>query len=175
MKHTLLSRLLIALTSFFLLSVTLTAHAQYVWLDSNNVKTYSDSPPPTSVPEDKILKTPNSRKARRNQKSPSELTQLKEEFKANRENENEKIALKKKEIAEKKAEEKKKKEALLKKENALKKKKVENCTRAKQQKKSLDSGMRIVQTDKNGKRSYMTDSERKKERKLVENVLRECQ
>src|SRR5690606_38465461 len=32
------------------------AHAQYVWLNENGRKHYSDMPPPPSVPQERILK-----------------------------------------------------------------------------------------------------------------------
>jgi hypothetical protein len=34
------------------------AHAQYAWIDAKGVRHYSDQPPPTDIPDAKILKTP---------------------------------------------------------------------------------------------------------------------
>ena len=46
-----------ALLGTLLLASTL-AHAQFAWIDEKGIRHYSDQPPPTNVPESKILKTP---------------------------------------------------------------------------------------------------------------------
>lgn len=46
-----------ALLGALLLASTL-AHAQFAWIDEKGIRHYSDQPPPTNIPDSKILKTP---------------------------------------------------------------------------------------------------------------------
>lgn len=152
------------------------AFAQYVWIDSSNVRHYSDMPPPSSVPESHILKTPRGRMmsgpvyepkssgsadARKADstvnpvKTPMSLAEKNADFQKRRMEQAEKE--KKAEEAEIRAAEKQK-----------------NCERAMGYKRTLESGRRISYDDKKGERVFMDDKERARELEDVNRRLESC-
>ncbi|RBA24207.1 DUF4124 domain-containing protein [Herminiimonas fonticola] len=146
------------------------ALAQYVWLNERGVKQYSDTPPPASVPNSKILK------------SPKGSTQASAPAKAADETASEGDVAKKapETIAEKNADYNKRKTAQAEKDKEAEQKaklaadKKKNCEQASNYKRTLDSGDRISLRDKSGERSYMTDEERAQETRNNNRVLDEC-
>jgi hypothetical protein len=58
MKSTWLKRICTMTLAFTALSTTTAVFAQYIWLDEKGGKLYSDTPPPPSVPKNRILKEP---------------------------------------------------------------------------------------------------------------------
>lgn len=167
----------ISLKHLILLAATWTlasaASAQYVWTDEKGVKQYSDMPPPSSVPESRILK-PRGRAAAAPQ--PAETTSAKED------NNDSGTAEKKGPLttAEKNAEfQKRRAEQVEKEKKANEEAKVaaenaKNCERAREYQRSLESGQRIARTDKNGERAFLTDEQRAQELNEARRRLDQC-
>ena len=156
------------------LSFATSSFAQYVWLDEKGSKQFSDLPPPTSTPKNRILKTPF--------KTPEPATKSKD---ANEGTENEApspkeklqkpvtTASKNEDFMKRKMEqEEKEKKASDEKQAAMDKSK--NCERARAYQQSLESGVRIGSTDKNGERSFMTDAQRAQDLAEVKRSLEAC-
>ena len=143
------------------------AFAQYVWVDENGSKQFSDQPPPASVPKNKILKAPGRSVESVNPESTGETDQTK--------NTKPPESVAEKEAAYKKRHEemaaKEKKAADEAKNTAAK---ADNCKRMREYKQTLDSGVRIAQSDANGNRSYMTDDKRAQEMSSVNQNLGDC-
>jgi hypothetical protein len=146
------------------------ASAQYVWIDEKGVKQFSDMPPPASVPANRILKQPGATSTKAastdngndpaaspeaTPKGPPTTAERNAEFKKRRAEQAEK---------DKKAAEQAQRDA----ENAA------NCERARAYQYSLQSGERILQTDKNGERSYLSDEERQVEADKAQRYLANC-
>jgi hypothetical protein len=142
------------------------ACAQYVWIGENGVKQYSDVPPPSSVPQSRILKGPGkagasslpaapAETAPAEQKSPMTTAQRNAEFQKRRIEQAEK---------EKKAAEKEK----------LAADKARNCEQARSYSRTLESGGRVMRMDQNGERSYLTDDQRAQETAEAQRVLSQC-
>jgi hypothetical protein len=158
-----------------LLGVATSALAQFIWLDEKGVKQYSDMPPPTSVPNKRILKTPgqslprgigsaetsdgaadNAADAKTAQAAPPTVAEQDAAYqkrKAEQAEKNKKTAQEAKQASDK----------------------AENCARARANQRTLDSGTRIAQTDANGQRSYMSDDQRAKQNADNRAVLNDCQ
>ncbi len=146
------------------------AMAQYVWLNDKGVKQYSDTPPPASVPNSKILKSPHgsaqastAAKAAEEQASEGDTTKKAPQTTAEK---NADFNKRKMEQAEKD------KEAAAKAKQAADKKK--GCEQAANYKRALDSGERISRMDKSGERSYMTDEERAQETRNNNRIMEDC-
>lgn len=149
------------------------AHAQYVWLNDHGVKQYSDMPPPANVPKQHILKDPsvgtlspyqtsdadnsNDSAAQSDESSqqPLSIAEKNADFMKRRADQEEQ---------QKKAAEKAKQAAA----------KAKDCERARQYSRSLDSGIRIASTDKNGEQSFMGDEQRAKESQETRRQLQNC-
>lgn len=156
--------------------LSLPAMAQYVWIDANNVRHYSDMPPPASVPNSRILKKPKvagnslltyepiSSETKTAVKADSSAAPAKAPPTTAEKNAD--FQKRKMEQAEKdkKAEQEAKRAA----------EKTEFCDRAKGYKRSLESGHRIVQTDKNGERQHLSDEQRASELAKVNQDLEQC-
>lgn len=148
-----------------MLSATPPAAAQYVWIDDSGLKQFSDMPPPASIPASRILKQPGmpSRPApdtapdtQAPAAAPKTLAEQNAQFKKRRAEQAEK---------EKKAAE----------ETRLTAEKSRNCERARDYQRTLQSGERIAQLDKNGERAFMTDEQRTQELRETSQILRDCQ
>lgn len=165
-----------SITSMMLacLLVTVTSHAQYVWVDEKGVKQFSDLPPPNSVQNNKILKTPA-------RSAPNYSTHAKDpgaestvDVPANEKlRKPETIASKNEDFTKRKLEqEEKSKKAEA--EKQAQNDKTKHCDQARSYQQSLASGVRIGNTDKNGERSFMSDEERAKELDDVNKKLNNC-
>jgi hypothetical protein len=154
------------------LAVSYSAFAQYVWLDDNGSKQYSDRPPPITVPQNRILKAPRG-SAFAPEPAPSAASGAASAPAR-------KDASAPQSIAEKNAEYEKQRPALAEKEKkeAAKEKLAadnsKNCDQARSYQRTLQSGERIARTDKNGERSYMADDQRAREAEDVRQVLAKC-
>lgn len=162
LKHLAVAILLAGCTSFAL--------AQYIWLNEKGVKQYSDLPPPASVPDSKILKSPD-------RSPPANVVEKSAEPAETNEETAKKAPLT---IAEKNIDfqkrrmeqaEKDKERAALEKTAADKKK---NCERASDYQRTLDSGMRISRMDQAGERVYLSDEERAQEIRENKRALLDC-
>lgn len=149
-----------------LLALASSAQAQYIWLDEKGIKQYSDMPPPSSVPANRILKQPGGMRA------PSGPEQ----------NEVENAAPPKAAptFAEQNAEFKKRRmeQAEQEKKTAEQAKlaadKAKNCDRTRDYLRTLEAGQRIVHTNKNGERAFLTDEQRAADMRDARRVLEEC-
>ena len=159
---------------------SLSALAQYQWIDANGRKVYSDQPPPASVPNKKILQqpgkaTPSAPVATSDDPTAgtagpaatatpaaaeSAAPAKKEATSKDKELEAKKKQADDAEAAKKKAE-----------QEANAKAKADNCVRAKSAKASLDSGVRIATTNAKGERSIMDEASRIVESKRIEGIM----
>jgi hypothetical protein len=163
-----------------LLGVTLAlpVQAQWKWRDSKGQTQYSDLPPPATVPEQDILLRPSAGKPRGAAQGVSAaasggpaplaagsgpavaasgalaLKTVEPELEAKRKKAEAEQA------AKVKAEEAKIAAA-----------RAENCTRAKSQMRSLDSGIRVVRTNEKGEREFLDDQQRADETKRTRDVI----
>jgi len=163
-------------TAFFMLGLCASASAQYVWLDENNKKHYSDQPPPASVPNKRILKTPRNRPAINiNESTPTDKASgastgaaaaTKPQAPMSTAEKNADFNKRKMEQAEKdkKADNEKKRADA----------KAQNCERARSAQRSLSSGERIARMGKSGEREFMGDEERARESQTVQDALKDC-
>lgn len=147
------------------------AQAQYKWIDEKGIKHFSDRPPPPSVPLKNILKAPKGVPSADNMpveqvaekpatetpgpKAAPTLAERNAEFNKRQ----------------KDAGERAKKEQADKDDKAAKE---DNCERARDARRALDSGVRIGTADKNGERSVMSDEQRAAEIKRTDKVLTGC-
>ena len=158
---------------------SLTAAAQYMWLDATGRKVFSDQPPPANIPAKRVLQQPGKAAV----SMPAAVTD--EKPNADADADSPKAATKPKTTAATQANAGKDKdlEAAAKKaddEAAAKKKaeqevqdkaKADNCVRAKQAKATLDTGMRLSHTNAKGERGFMDDATRMVETKRVEGII----
>jgi hypothetical protein len=146
------------------------AWSQYVWLNEKGVKQYSDTAPPASVPNSKILKTP---KGSTVASAPAQPVQQIDKDGDTAKKAPQTLAEKNADFQKRKAEQAEKdKEAEAKAKQAADKKL--NCERANNYKRVLDSGERISRMDKSGERAYMSDEERAHESRENKRALEEC-
>jgi hypothetical protein len=183
MKSTWLKQISNAVATLAALTLATAACAQYVWLNENGVKQYSDMPPPSSVPNNRILKQParasdsvpqatatpavtgtegarvptgtDSPSASNKEKAPMTTAEKNADFRKRKIEQEEK---------EKKAADEAKRAA----------DKAKNCDRARTYQRALDSGQRIGDTDKDGERYYLSDEQREQEVQATRNVLNDC-
>ncbi len=162
-----------------ILSLSGSAFAQYVWLNDKGVKQYSDMPPPTSVPDSRIVKAPGVA-ARTPSLAPlgdPVVGGIEGEAVGNPAVSKMKIPMttveKNMDFQKRKIEQAEKdKKAAEEKQMAADKSK--NCERARDYQKALDSGQRIARTDKNGERAYLNDMQRAQEAKDTRKILGDC-
>lgn len=138
------------------------AQAQYVWLDENGRKQYSDLPPPPSVPDRHILKRPGTTtlpasptQAEQDKPPAPTLAERDAEFRKRR--------------AEKAEQEKKaREEARVAAENR------KRCERLREYQGALESGVRMARRKADGEREIIDDAERKRELQETRRMLAEC-
>lgn len=149
------------------------AFAQFVWIDANGTRQYSDRPPPASVPKNKILKEPvmELRNARIADTEQAPVTAAKDLAAAPKGPQT--TAEKNASYIKRKTEQsdKDKKTADEAKDAADK---TKNCERAQAYNRSLQSGERITSTDKNGEKSYISDDKRAQDVRDTQRVLDGC-
>ena len=164
-------------TAIFSLWLCASASAQYIWLDKNNVKVYSDQPPPSSIPNNRILKSPRNQPAQNIREtmtgsaaqgtdSTTDTSASKKQAPMTTAEKNADFNKRKMEQAEKdqKADEEKKRADA----------KAQNCERAKEYQRTLNSGQRIARSGQSGEREYISDEDREKESRTVQEALKEC-
>jgi len=152
-----------------LLLVSLPAEAQWKWKDKGGRIQYSDLPPPVGTPEQDILSRPSAQ--RRATIAPAvpassasglptpasgALTPrtVDPELEANRKKGEADLA------AKKKAE-----------EDRIAAAKADNCTRARTQLRTYESGVRLMQTNEKGEREYVDDKQRADETKRAKDTI----
>jgi len=173
MKHLLNLTLLVASL------LPLAAPAQWIWVEKDGRKVFSDRAPPNNVAEKDILKRPGQM---RDKAAPGSLASDAPAAAASATPalagaSTPKLSALDKELAEKKkkaeqleADKRKAEEA----KNAQIR--ADNCTRAKSAKASLDSGMRIGRINSQGEREVMDDAARAAEVKRLQGIMEtDCQ
>lgn len=144
------------------------AFAQWQWIDASGRKVFSDQPPPPGTPSDKILKRPGNRPAEPEPASPASAAAPAQTAP--------RVTGRDKELEEKKkaavsAEAEKRHSQEQESANL----KTENCQRAKEAKRTLESGVRLSQANSKGEREVMDDASRAAESRRLESVIaRDC-
>jgi Domain of unknown function (DUF4124) len=162
---------LLALLAATLLA--LPAEAQWKWKDKTGQVQYSDLPPPPGTPEQDILTRPNaaSRRAGPAPNAPVSIVSSGTPASAAassalvpRTADPELEAKRKKAEADAAAKQKAE-------EQRVAAAKAENCSRAKAQLTTLDSGIRIARANANGEREFLDDKQRADETKRTKDVI----
>ncbi|MEJ5988887.1 DUF4124 domain-containing protein [Ramlibacter sp. PS3R-8] len=149
----------------------LLASGQWLWMDKDGKKVYSDRPPPSDIAPDRILKQPGARgksvdtapaaAAATTAAAPAAAQPPVGKDKA--------LEDKRKLAASAEADKKKAEEAKV---AAIQ---ADNCARAKTAKNGFDAGYRVAQTNAKGEREIMDDNQRAVEVKRLEAVIaRDC-
>ena len=160
---------------FFALAMatSLTAAAQYQWIDKNGSRVYSDVAPPADIPAKNILKQPRGSSlsapvteapaqaapaaAAASAATPASGPATAGVDKALEEKKKQAEAA---EAAKKKAEEQKLAQA-----------RAENCKRAREGKATLESGVRMARTNEKGEREVLDDTQRAAELKRINGII----
>jgi hypothetical protein len=161
MNRSYLKRVAVALV---VLNMASTAFAQYVWLNEKGIKQYSDQPPPATVPQSRILKTPSGGASRPSSTEAAAASQTGAPLSSAEKNAD--FVKRRTEQAEK---DKKAAE-----DAKLASAKAKNCERAREYQRTLESGQRIANTDGNGERHYLSDEQRTREVRDTQRVLDDC-
>ena len=159
------------------LALAFPAHAQWKWRDKNGQTQYSDLPPPSAVPEQDILSRPGSAKRRANA-GPAAPTAASAASTgaASAPSAAASTALAPKTVDPELEAKRKQAEA----DQAAKVKveearvaalKAENCTRARTQMRTLDSGIRVVRANDKGDREILDDKQRADEVKRTQGII----
>ena len=152
-------------------ALPLAASAQWMWIDKDGRKVFSDQSPPADVPAKNILKHPagKSRPAEPEVATAAPVA-AKPAASAPRISGKDKELLEKKKQAETaQAEEKKAAEEKVAAERS------ENCDRIRRSKATYDSGVRVALMNAKGEREYMDDAGRAAESRRLQGMLdKEC-
>ena len=159
-------------------TLALPAHAQWKWRDKNGQTQYSDLPPPAAVPEQDILSRPNSARRRNaanaapvaaaaasaGSAAASGVSAAASAPLAPKTVEPELEAKRKKAEADQAAKVKIE-------EAKVAAARAENCTRARTQMRTLDSGIRVVRSNEKGEREVLDDKQRADEVKRTNDII----
>ena len=141
--------------------LALPAQAQWKWRDGAGHVQYSDLPPPASTPEKDILARPNQRKAAQNNAAPASAASAPAAASSPlvaRTTDPELEAKRKKAEGDQAAKQKVE-------DDKVAAAKADNCSRAKSQVKTLESGVRLARTNDKGEREILDDAARDAEMK----------
>lgn len=150
-------------------AISITASAQWQWLEADGRKVFSDRPPPSEVPAKNILKQPGPRglpvQAPPAQADVPAAAASAAASAPRIAGKDPKLEAKKKqaeeaEAAKKKAEEEK-----------FARDKAQSCERSRRAMATLNSGVRIQQTNAKGEREYLDDAGRSAETRRVQGVI----
>lgn len=156
----------VALLAIVGATVALPATAQWKWRDARGQTQYSDTPTPPSVAEKDILQRPAAAHVTAPSAPASAASGAPGLAPKGTDSE---LETKRKQTEQEAAEKKKADE----KADAAKAaaSRAENCTRAKAQMRTLDSGMRIARTNAKGEREYLDDKARAEEAQRTRDAL----
>lgn len=149
------------------------AYAQWQWLDKDGRKVFSDRAPGADVPEKNILKRPTGATSRPSTPLVAPVADAATPapaapapaLAASKPVGDKTLEAKKKQAEETEAAKRKADE------ERVARLKAENCTRAKQAKTSLDSGLRISRTNAAGEREVMDDAARAAEAQRIQGII----
>ena len=159
---------------FSLLSFSATA--QWAWTDEEGRTVFSDRAPATSVPDKRIFKRPGPAKLTGNQDVPAntgaDVASAKTASPVQPVASNPQAAGLDKELAErKKKTEQTQAEQRKLEEERISKLKADNCERARQAQKTLESGVRLSRTNAMGEREILDDAARAAEAKRMQSIV----
>lgn len=161
-----------AILTTALVLFSMSAFAQWQWLDRDGRKVFSDRAPPPEIPEKNILKRPGKAPQAPSVPAASETASTAPVPGASgavpvvKKNElDQKLEEKKKQAEQAEAAKRKAEEARVAQVQA------ENCARAKQAKAALDSGVRMATTNAKGEREIMDDAARAAETKRLQGIM----
>lgn len=149
------------LYSSLFLSLTLisgTCSAQWLWIDVNGTKVYSDQAPPSNIPDKNVLKKPNSFTPLPLEQTQSGQSKDKKEAKT--------VSSSASASADSKLSEAQKAQA-----EKQKMAKAERCKNAKKDLVALNSGVRISSFNDKGEREFMDDKKRAEETKTKQKTV----
>ena len=157
---------LLALSALAQAQSQVQSQVQYMWIDAQGVKQFSDRAPPASVPLTAILKAPrvdvteNADGAAKLGPAPAAaaaptLAERNADYR-------------------KRARDKLEREQKEQDERTAKAARADNCARARSAQRAMDSGARIGIQDSNGERGFMSDAQRAVESTKIEKVLSGC-
>lgn len=156
-----------ALTGLLLTS-SVSALAQWQWVDDGGRKVFSDTAPPASVPDRNILKRPSGAQATPRAAAPAAAQNEKAATSpapqaptVDKELEARKKQAEQAEEAKQKAE-----------EQRVAKARSDNCERARKAKATIDSGVRLATTNAKGEREIMDDKARATESRRLDEIVR---
>lgn len=157
-------------------ALPLVASAQWIWVDKDGRKVFSDRAPTPDVPAEHILKAPKGVALPAPPAAPSTVAATPSEAAADKSGATPKLAGKDKTLEERRkqlagaeAEKKKAEQATY---VALRN---DNCSRAKASKAGFETGARITRFNSKGEREYLSDDERAAEVKRLEDIIaRDC-
>jgi len=152
------------------------ASAQWMWLDKDGRKVFSDKAPPPDIVPERILKGPKNSAVSAAAMTPTALPVAAEAAPNAAAGAGLKPVGKDKSLEERRkqlaAEEANKKKAEDEKFASLK---ADNCVRAKEARNAYNSGQRISKVDSKGERTYVDDSERSAELQRLQQIIsRDC-
>ena len=154
-----------------LLSVS--AFAQWQWIDSTGRKVFSDTAPPPGIPDKNILKQPGAKVAAPTPSTPTETngksqttTPAAAALNPTANGKDAALEAKKKQAEE--AEKAEKKAAA----DRLAKARADNCAHAKQGKATYESGVRVVTTNAKGEREFVDDAKRAEQVRRLDEIIR---
>jgi Domain of unknown function (DUF4124) len=151
------------------LAVALPASAQWKWRDKSGQTQYSDLPPPSGVAEQDILQRPNAAIANRRvipAAAPASAASAAPAAPALLPKSTEPELEAKRKKAEQEAADKRKAE-----EAKLAATRAENCTRAKAQMRTIDSGVRMTRVNEKGEREFLDDAARAAETQRARDAM----
>jgi hypothetical protein len=148
-----------ALAAIALLTLPLTAFAQWQWMDKDGRKVFSDRPPPIDVPEQRVLKRPGAAAVATAPPAASAAAPTKPTGK-DTELEARKQQADAAEAAKHKAE-----------EDRVAQTRADNCLRARQSQSTMNAGLGLVRMDAQGQATVLDDNARAAEQQRVESVI----
>lgn len=150
--------------------------AQWAWTDKDGRQVFSDRAPPAGVPDKNILKRPGRAAAQIPPDTSANAAAVDPATKASSPalpgSLGAKVAGVDKELAERKKKEELAQAALRKAdEERISKAKADNCERARQAQKGLESGIRLSRINSQGEREVMDDAARAVEAKRIQSIV----
>lgn len=159
---------LVVLTSV----MSVSAFAQWQWIDNTGRKVFSDTAPPPGIPEKNILKQPGTKAPVAAPAAPTDADEKTRTSTApspalgpSANGKDEALEAKKKQAEE--AEKAEKKAAA----DRVAKARADNCAQARQGKATYDSGVRVVITNANGEREFVDDAKRAEQVKRLNEII----
>ncbi|MBA4264386.1 MAG: DUF4124 domain-containing protein [Comamonadaceae bacterium] len=158
------------MAAVILLAFSQIVFAQWQWVDNTGRKVFSDTPPPSSIPDKNVLQRPGARAPMAPAAEPGEDAASAAAPAVPKPPATDPQLEARKREAEAAEEAKKKAE-----EARIAKVRAENCERAQRAKATMDSGVRIATTNAKGEREIMDDAARAAEtRRLNDIIQRDC-